>query len=271
MAKRVWIEDITIRDGAQCLWATRLSTEEIVPIARTMDRAGFQVTDLTGGAAIDTSIMFLREDPFERVRVLSALMPNSRLNFNTRGQSVFRWTQYPDDVAELTIRTFARNGIRSVMLFDPLNDMRNLEFTARVARENGLYTIGSVTYTISPYHTDSHFMEKTRELVEMGLDAISLKDPSGLLTPNERLACSGVCGRCCARGSFFSCTAIHPPATRLPTTLPRWRWATKVRTSTTVPRRRWPGAIPTLHISCWSRNCAPAASRSMSTSRPCGR
>jgi pyruvate/oxaloacetate carboxyltransferase len=185
MPKHVWIEDITIRDGAQCLWATRLSTEEIVPIAPTMDRAGFQIVDLTGGAAIDTSIMFLNEDPFERARVVSELMPKTPLNFNSRGQSVFRWTQYPDDVAELTIRTFARNGIRSIMLFDPLNDMRNLEFSARVARENGLYIIGSVTYTISPYHTDEHFIEKTRELVDLGVDAVSLKDPSGLLTPER--------------------------------------------------------------------------------------
>ena len=185
MGKQVWIEDITIRDGAQCLWATRLSTDEIVPIAATMDRAGFQIVDLTGGAAIDTSIMFLNEDPFERARVMSALMPRTPLNFNSRGQSVFRWTQYPDDVAELTIRTFARNGIRSIMLFDPLNDMRNLEFSAKVARENDLYVIGSVTYTISPYHTDEHFIEKTRELVDLGVDAVSLKDPSGLLTPER--------------------------------------------------------------------------------------
>lgn len=185
MPKQILIEDITIRDGAQCLWATRLSTEQIVPIARTMDRAGFQIVDLTGGAAIDTSVMFLNEDPFERARVVSALMPNTPLNFNSRGQSVFRWTQYPDDVAELTIRTFARNGIRSIMLFDPLNDMRNLAFSVDVARENGLYIIGSVTYTISPHHTDEHFIEKTRELVDFGVDAISLKDPSGLLTPER--------------------------------------------------------------------------------------
>lgn len=185
MSKRIWIEDITIRDGAQCLWATRLSTEEIVPIASTMDRAGFQIVDLTGGAAIDTSIMYLNEDPFERARVVSELMPKTPLNFNSRGQSVFRWTQYPDDVAELTIRTFARNGIKSIMLFDPLNDMRNLEFSVKVARDNGLYIIGSVTYTISPYHTDEHFIDKTRELVEFGVDAVSLKDPSGLLTPER--------------------------------------------------------------------------------------
>ncbi|PRA06914.1 carboxylase [Arthrobacter sp. MYb229] len=182
MAKIIRLEDITIRDGAQCLWATRLSTHEIVPIASTMERAGFDVVDVTGGAAIDTSIMYLQEDPFERIRILRQLMPNTRLNFNSRGQSVFRWTQYPDDVAHLTLQTFARAGIDSVMLFDPLNDMRNLVFSAQVAKELGLYIIGSVTFTISPYHTDEHFIEKTKELVEMGVDAISLKDPSGLLT-----------------------------------------------------------------------------------------
>lgn len=188
MGKKVWLEDITIRDGAQSLWATRLSTAEIVPIASTIDRVGFDVVDVTGGAAIDSSIMYMQEDPFERTRVLSELMPNSRLNFNSRGQSVFRWTQYPDDVAELTIRTFANNGIGSIMLFDPLNDMRNLQFSADVAKRLGLYVIGSVTYTISPYHTIEHFIEKTKELVDMGVDAVSLKDPSGLLTVDRALA-----------------------------------------------------------------------------------
>lgn len=185
MSKKVSIEDITIRDGVQCLWATRLTTEEIIPIATTMDRAGFEVMDVAGGAMMDTSIMYQREDPFERIRVLKKLMPNTLLNFNSRGQSVFRWTQYPDDVAELTIRTFAENGIGSIMLFDPLNDMRNLEYSAKVAKEQGLYIIGSVTYTESPYHTDEHFIEKTKDLVEMGVDAVSLKDPSGLLTPDR--------------------------------------------------------------------------------------
>jgi len=185
MSRTIKLEDITIRDGAQCLWATRLATDEIVPIARTMERAGFDVVDVTGGAAIDTSIIYLQENPFDRIRILRELMPSSRLNFNTRGQSVFRWTQYPDDVAELALRVFARSGIDSVMLFDPLNDMRNLEFSCRVAKDLGMYTIGSVTYTISPHHTDEHFVEKAQELVAMGVDAVSLKDPSGLLTPDR--------------------------------------------------------------------------------------
>ncbi|WP_196811017.1 pyruvate carboxylase subunit B [Arthrobacter sp. 35W] len=185
MSKKVSIEDITIRDGVQCLWATRLTTEEIIPIATTMDRAGFEVVDVAGGAMMDTSIMYQREDPFERIRLLKKLMPNTLLNFNSRGQSVFRWTQYPDDVAELSIRTFAENGIGSIMLFDPLNDMRNLAYSAKVSKQLGLYVIGSVTYTESPYHTDEHFIEKTKELVDMGVDAVSLKDPSGLLTPDR--------------------------------------------------------------------------------------
>ena len=185
MSRLIKLEDVSIRDGAQCLWATRLATDEILPIAQTMGRAGFDVIDVTGGAAIDSSIMYLQENPFDRVRALRRLIPDTRLNFNTRGQSVFRFTQYPDDAAELALQVFAQAGIDSVMLFDPLNDMRNLEFSCRVAKELGMYTIGSVTYTISPYHTDEHFLEKTRELVAMNVDAISLKDPSGLLTPDR--------------------------------------------------------------------------------------
>jgi pyruvate/oxaloacetate carboxyltransferase len=177
--------DQTVRDGQQSLWATRMPTDCMVPIARTMDRAGFFIVDLIGGAAIDSCVMFLREDPFERVRVMHRLMPNSRLQFNNRGLTIFRWTGYPDDVAELTTRVFARNGIRSIMVFDTLNDMRNLEPSIRFAKETGCYVIGAVVYTVSPVHTDEHFASKARQLVTYGVDAVQLKDAGGLLTPER--------------------------------------------------------------------------------------
>lgn len=96
--KQMQIMDITIRDAQQCLWATRMSTNEMVPIARTMDEAGFTVIDLMGGAGMDSSILYLGEDLFERARTLSRLITKTPLNFNTRGQSIFRWMQYADDV-----------------------------------------------------------------------------------------------------------------------------------------------------------------------------
>ncbi|MFT3817192.1 MAG: pyruvate carboxylase subunit B [Rubrivivax sp.] len=175
--------DITLRDAQQCLWATRMRTSEMTPIARTIDAAGFSVVDLTGGAAMDTAMMFLAEDPFERVRTLAGLMPNSRLNFNTRGQSIFRWMQYGDDVIEFTLALMQRNGIRSIMAFDALNDLRNIEHTVAVARRLGLYVIGAVVYASSPVHTVENFAQKVRELVAMGVDTIEIKDSCGILTP----------------------------------------------------------------------------------------
>ena len=185
--KKINFMDITIRDAQQCLWATRMTTREMTPIARTMDEAGFSVIDLTGGAAFDTAMMFLGEDPFDRIRQLSELITRTPLNFNTRGQSIFRWMQYADDVTDFTLELMRRNGIRSIMVFDSLNDMRNLEHSVRVGRRLGMHIIGAVTYVISPVHTDDHFVRKARDLVTMGVDAIEIKDPSGLLTP-ERAA-----------------------------------------------------------------------------------
>lgn len=183
--KMMKFQDITLRDAQQCLWATRMTTHEMTPIAETMDAAGFSVIDLTGGAAIDSAMMYLAEDPFERIRILSKLIKNTPLNFNTRGQSIFRWMQYADDVTDFTLDVMHRNGIRSIMVFDCLNDMRNLEHSVKVGKRLGMNIIGAITYTISPVHTDEHFMEKTKELVNMGCNAIQIKDPSGILTPER--------------------------------------------------------------------------------------
>ncbi|VTU22163.1 2-oxoglutarate carboxylase large subunit [Variovorax sp. SRS16] len=185
--KQMKFMDITLRDAQQCLWATRMTTSEMTPIAETMDNAGFSVIDLTGGAAIDSAMMYLAEDPFERIRVLSGLITKTPLNFNTRGQSIFRWMQYADDVTEFTLEVMRRNGIRSVMVFDALNDMRNLEYSVKVAKRLDMHIIGAVTYTVSPVHTDAHFVQRTKDLVALGVHALEIKDPSGLLTP-ERVA-----------------------------------------------------------------------------------
>jgi oxaloacetate decarboxylase alpha subunit len=183
--KPLEIMDITVRDAQQCLWATRMTTDEMLPIARTMDEAGFHVIDLTGGAAIDASVMYLGENPFDRIREMARLIRKTPLNFNTRGQSIFRWMQYSDDVAEFTLGLLKRCGIGSIMVFDALNDFRNARATVRYAKALELYIIGAVTYTISPVHTDEHFVRKAQDLMALGVDAIELKDPGGLLTPER--------------------------------------------------------------------------------------
>lgn len=177
--------DITLRDAQQCLWATRMRTSEMTPIARTMDQAGFSVVDLAGGAGMDSSIMYLAEDPFERIRTLAHLMPNTRLNFNTRGQSIFRWMQYADDVIDFTLQVMRNNGIRAIMAFDALNDLRNIEYTVKAAKRLDLHVIGAVVYASSPVHTLENLVQKVHELVAMGVDAVEIKDSCGILQPKD--------------------------------------------------------------------------------------
>ncbi|NHM28758.1 pyruvate carboxylase subunit B [Desulfofundulus sp. TPOSR] len=177
--------DETLRDAHQSLWATRMTTEMMVPIARTIDEAGYFIVNLAGGAVFDTCIKYLGEDPWERLRIMRQLIQKTPLMFITRGQNVWSWQVYADDVVALTVRTVARNGIRALMIFDSLNDTRNLALTIRVGKEEGLYVIGCVVYTLSPVHTDEYFVRKARELVQLGADAVMLKDPSGLLVPER--------------------------------------------------------------------------------------
>lgn len=181
MSRKVWIVDQTVRDGPQSLWATMLSTEEIVPIARTMDRAGFRIIDLNGGAAFDAAVVHLRENPFERIRVISKLITNTPLNFNSRGRAIIRWRLYSDDVARLFIRKLAENGIRWITVLDPMNEVQTLEVQINAAKEHGLGVFASVVYSDSPYHTDEHFIEKCKQYVKLGVDGVALKDPSGTM------------------------------------------------------------------------------------------
>lgn len=185
MPKPIEIMDITIRDAQQCLWATRMSTAEMTAIARTMARANFSVVDLMGGAAFDVCVMHLRESPFDRIRAMRALMPATRINFNSRGQSSFRWRQYADDVLAFTFQVMNRAGCDSVLVIDAINDFRNIRASVKACKDLGMFVIGGVTYTVSPVHTDQYFAGKAREIVALGIDALEIKDPSGLLTPER--------------------------------------------------------------------------------------
>ena len=186
MAKRtVQLVDVTLRDAHQCLWATRMTTAMMADIAPRLDRAGFEALDLVGGAVFDVCVRYLREDPWERMRILSQWVKKTPLIVMTRGQSLFTFEFFPDDIVELTAERIFANGMRYHTPYDALNDMRNMEVPVRAAKKVGLYTCGGVVYTVSPVHTDDYYARKTRELVKLGVDAVYLKDPSGLLTPER--------------------------------------------------------------------------------------
>jgi oxaloacetate decarboxylase (Na+ extruding) subunit alpha len=187
MTKNVRFIDVTLRDAHQCLWATRMTTAMMRDIAPRLDNAGFEAIDLVGGAVFDVCVRFLREDPWERMRILNTWVTKTPLIIHTRGQSLFTFELFPDDIVELSAERFAANGMRYHTPYDPLNDIRNLRIPIQSARKLGIHTVAGLVYTYSPVHTDAYYAKKARELVEIGVDGVFIKDPSGLLRP-ERVA-----------------------------------------------------------------------------------
>ena len=177
--------DVTVRDGQQSLWATRMTNEMLLPILGRMDQVGFETIDLVGGAVFDVCVRYLREDPWQRMRMAAQRCRTTPLNVWSRGQSLFTFELFSDDVVELAIRACAKNGIRRYTCYDSLNDIRNIDLSIRVAQDAGMWASGQVVYNLSPVHTDAYFATKAREIVALGADSLGLKDPSGLLTPER--------------------------------------------------------------------------------------
>jgi len=183
--KSVEFIDVTIRDGHQSLWATRMTNAMMLPFARRMDELGFYAIDIVGGAVFDVCVRFLHEDPWQRMTLLRAQIPSTPLNVWLRGQSLFTFELFPDEVVELTIKRIAAQGIERLTTFDPLNDLRNVELSVRVARALGMHVTVALAYTLSPVHSDAYFQERARQLVAMGIDELLLKDATGVLTPER--------------------------------------------------------------------------------------
>ena len=185
MSKDVRFIDVTLRDAHQCLWATRMTTAMMKDIAPFLDRAGFEAIDLVGGAVFDVCVRFLREDPWERMRILNSWVTETPLIIHTRGQCLFTFEFFSDDVVELAAERFAANGMRYHTPYDPINDIRNLRIPIEAARRLGIHTVPGLVYTLSPVHTDEYYAQKAGELVGIGVDGVFIKDPSGLLTPDR--------------------------------------------------------------------------------------
>jgi oxaloacetate decarboxylase alpha subunit len=185
MGRKIRLIDVTLRDAHQCLWATRMTTAMMRDIAPRLDDAGFEAIDLVGGAVFDVCVRYLREDPWERMRILSSWVKKTPLVVHARGQSLFTFEFFADDVVALTVERFAANGMRYHTLYDALNDVRNLEIPIREAKQHGLKIVPGIVYTHSPVHTDAYYVAKAKALVKLGVDAVFIKDPSGLLLPER--------------------------------------------------------------------------------------
>lgn len=178
----VGIVDETLRDGPQSLWATRMRTESMLGGAHWLNRAGFRKICLTSGAAFETAVRFLRDDPWERLRLLREYMPDATIDILIRSRNLFGWARYPNDVVELLFRCLRDTGAEWVKVFDGLNDMHNIAAHFGIARKVGLKAAGFLTFSLSPVHTDEYFARKARELLSYGVDSIMMGDASGLMT-----------------------------------------------------------------------------------------
>ncbi|MCP9469267.1 MAG: sodium-extruding oxaloacetate decarboxylase subunit alpha [Nitrospira sp.] len=181
--KRLLITDVALRDGHQCLLATRMRTEDMLPIAQKLDAVGFWSLEVWGGATFDTCLRYLKEDPWERLRALRAAMPNTKLQMLLRGQNLVGYRHYADDVLERFIERSAANGIDVFRIFDALNDVRNLERAVREVRACGKHVEAAISYTVSPVHSLDRFVDLAKRLEDLGTDTLCVKDMAGLLAP----------------------------------------------------------------------------------------
>lgn len=181
--KPIKITDTTLRDAHQSLWATRMRTEDMLPVLADLDEAGFHSLEVWGGATFDVCLRFLGEDPWERLRTIKRHIKKTPLQMLLRGQSLVGYQHYPDDVVREFVALSVKNGIDIIRIFDALNDVRNMIVPIEAAKAAGAHVQAAVVYTISPVHTTEHYLKTARALVEMGADSICIKDMAGLLTP----------------------------------------------------------------------------------------
>ena len=181
--RQIKITDTTLRDAHQSLWATRMRTEDMLPIIGKMDQVGYHAMEVWGGATFDVCMRYLDEDPWERLKLLDSYTNNTSLQMLLRAQNVVGYKHYPDDVVREFVYKAAENGIDIFRIFDALNDVRNMKTAIEAVQETGKHVQATVVYTVSPVHTIEHYIETAQELQEMGVDSICVKDMAGLLKP----------------------------------------------------------------------------------------
>jgi len=182
-ADKVLVTELVLRDAHQSLIATRMRTEDMLPICGKLDQAGFWSLETWGGATFDACIRFLKEDPWERLRRLKKALPRTPQQMLLRGQNLLGYRHYSDDVVRAFVRKAAENGIEVFRIFDAMNDLRNVRTSVEAVLAAGKHAQGAICYTTSPVHTVEHFIEQARELEAMGCQTIAIKDMAGLITP----------------------------------------------------------------------------------------
>lgn len=183
--EKIKIIETAYRDAHQSLLATRMRTRDMLPIAEKMDRVGFFSLEAWGGATFDTCIRYLNEDPWERLVELKEVVKKTPIQMLLRGQNLVGYKHYPDDVVRTFIEKSYENGVDVFRIFDALNDIRNMKLSIKVAKEQGAHVQGTISYTISPFHTVDKYVEFAKELEGLECDSITIKDMAGLISPKD--------------------------------------------------------------------------------------
>ena len=183
--KKVQFTETVLRDANQSLIATRLPYDKFEPILETIDQAGYYSAEVWGGATFDVCLRFLNEDPWERLAKIRAKMPNTKLQMLLRGQNILGYKHYSDDIVRRFVRASVRNGIDIIRIFDALNDVNNLKVAIEETVNSGAMASGAISYTTSPVHTLQKYVEIVKEMKEMGVSSVCIKDMAGILSPKN--------------------------------------------------------------------------------------
>jgi len=190
-ANPVKIQDVSLRDGHQSIFATRGRTEDMIPIAKKMDEIGFYSMEVWGGATFDTMHRYLNEDPWERIRTLKKYITKTPFSMLLRGQNLVGYRNYADDVVESFIQRACDNGIDIFRVFDALNDFRNFETAVKVIKKNKKHFQGTICYSLTEQRMGGdvynleYYLEKAKHLERLGADTICIKDMAGLVSPYD--------------------------------------------------------------------------------------
>ena len=183
--KPVKITETVLRDGQQSLIATRMTTEQMLPIIDKMDKVGYYAVEMWGGATFDAALRFLKEDPWERLRKMRDGFKNTKLQMLFRGQNILGYRHYADDVVEYFVQKSIANGIDIIRIFDALNDIRNLETAVKATKKEGGHVQTAISYTLGEPYTHEYYVKLAKDMESMGADSICVKDMAGLLVPYE--------------------------------------------------------------------------------------
>ncbi|MCX8023556.1 MAG: pyruvate carboxylase subunit B [Syntrophorhabdaceae bacterium] len=189
--KTLKITDLTLRDGHQSLFATRMTTEDMIPIAEKLDGIGFYSLEVWGGATFDVMTRFLNEDPWDRVRILKSKMTKTKFQMLLRGQNLVGYRNYADDVVDAFVEKAAEVGIDIFRIFDALNDERNFITPFKAVKKAGKEIQGAISYSLTekrmggPIFNIGYFLDKAKRIEDMGADSLCIKDMAGLISPYD--------------------------------------------------------------------------------------